>query len=38
MPDYAYFEEFKKAIKYWNGKGWQNEAVMNRHYLKRRGK
>ncbi len=33
MPDYAYFEEYKKKMLYWDGEGWQNEPVMNRHYV-----
>ncbi|MDZ7291439.1 MAG: hypothetical protein ONB44_07645 [candidate division KSB1 bacterium] len=32
MPDYAYFEEYKKTMMYWNGEGWQKEPVMNRRY------
>jgi hypothetical protein len=34
MPDYAYFEAYKKAMMYWDGEGWQNQPVMNKHYLK----
>jgi hypothetical protein len=33
MPDYAYFEEYKKTMMYWDGEGWQNEPVMNKRYL-----
>jgi hypothetical protein len=33
MPDYAYFEEYKKTMMYWDGEGWQTWPVMNRHYV-----
>jgi hypothetical protein len=33
MPDYTYFEEYKKTMMYWDGEGWQNQPVMNKHYL-----
>jgi hypothetical protein len=33
MPDYAYFEEYKKTMLYWDGEGWQNQPVRNKHYL-----
>jgi hypothetical protein len=33
VPDYAYFEEYKKTMLYWDGAGWQNQPVMNKGYL-----
>jgi hypothetical protein len=36
-PDKAYFEEYKKTLRYWDGESWQNQPVLNKHYLQRRG-
>lgn len=32
-PDKAYFEEYKKTMRYWDGDGWQNQPVRNKRYL-----
>lgn len=32
-PDKAYFEEYKKTLRYWDGDGWQNQPVRNKRYL-----
>lgn len=37
MPDFAYFEEYRKTMLYWDGAAWRNEPVMNKWYLKARG-
>ena len=29
LPDQTYFEEYKKELKYWNGKNWVNLPAMN---------
>ncbi|MGH7496342.1 MAG: hypothetical protein ACREOO_28660 [bacterium] len=31
-PDKAYFEEYQNNLRYWDGEGWQNQPLMNRHY------
>lgn len=36
MPDFAYFEEYRKTMLYWDGAAWRNEPVMNKWYLKAR--
>jgi hypothetical protein len=33
LPDYEYFEAYNKTMRYWDGEGWQNQPVMNKHYL-----
>jgi len=33
LPDYAYFESFKKEIRYWDGEGWRHEVVINKRYV-----
>ncbi len=32
IPDFDYFQEYAKTLKYWNGSGWQNEPVINSRY------
>jgi len=33
LPNYEYFEEFKRKIMYWDGEKWQNRPVKNKRYL-----
>lgn len=35
FPDKAYFEEFKKTLRYWDGTGWRNEVAANKGYLQK---